>query len=169
MLANELLIDAVTRVKEVTSNAVEGLSAAELEWRPGKDANSIAWLAWHLTRAEDSQIASLADEEQIWTAGKWQDKFGLPFDASVTGYSHTSDEVAAVKVAPELLLGYQAATCERAVKFLNQLTEKDYEKVIDTSYSPPVTVKVRLVSIIGDITQHAGQAAYVRGLVKSKR
>ena len=30
---------------------------------------------------------------------------------------------------------------------------------------PPVTLGVRLVSVVNDDTQHAGQASYVRGLL----
>jgi hypothetical protein len=34
---------------------------------------------------------------------------------------------------------------------------------------PPVSVGVRLVSVIGDEMQHAGQAAYLRGLIERLR
>ncbi len=33
------------------------------------------------------------------------------------------------------------------------------------SWRPPVTLGVRLISVINDDMQHAGQAAYVRGIV----
>lgn len=169
MLANELLVDTFSRVPEIARNTVEGLNEEDLTWRPEKDANSIAWLVWHLTRAEDSQIANLVGSGEVWIEDQWYDKFGLPLSEDATGYGHSSDEVAAVKASADLLLGYQNATHERTLQFINGLTEKDYEKVVDPSYKPPVTVKVRLVSIVGDITQHAGQAAYVRGLIKMRR
>ena len=37
--------------------------------------------------------------------------------------------------------------------------------MVDTRWDPPVTVRVRLVSVIADDLMHVGQAAYVRGIV----
>ena len=39
----------------------------------------------------------------------------------------------------------------------------------DGAPDPPVSVGVRLVSVIGDEIQHAGQAAYLRGLIERLR
>ena len=36
---------------------------------------------------------------------------------------------------------------------------------MDKAWDPPVTLGVRLVSVVSDDLQHAGQAAYLRGLV----
>jgi hypothetical protein len=36
---------------------------------------------------------------------------------------------------------------------------------VDDAWDPPVTLGVRLVSVLGDDLEHVGQAAYVRGLV----
>lgn len=41
----------------------------------------------------------------------------------------------------------------------------DFDRVVDTAWDPPVTLGVRLVSVYDDATQHAGQAAYLRGLL----
>jgi hypothetical protein len=37
---------------------------------------------------------------------------------------------------------------------------------VDERFDPPVTMGVRLVSVISDDLQHAGQAAYVRGVIE---
>jgi hypothetical protein len=39
--------------------------------------------------------------------------------------------------------------------------------VVDENFDPPVTMAVRLVSVLNDDLQHAGQAAFVRGLVRA--
>ena len=39
------------------------------------------------------------------------------------------------------------------------------DRVVDERWDPPVRLGVRLVSVVGDLTQHLGQAAYVRGLL----
>jgi hypothetical protein len=51
------------------------------------------------------------------------------------------------------------------VAYLPMLTEADLGRVVDTRWDPPVTVQVRLMSVVADDLQHVGQAAYVRGLV----
>jgi hypothetical protein len=39
---------------------------------------------------------------------------------------------------------------------------------VDRSWDPPVSLAVRLVSVIADDLQHAGQAAFVRGVVERR-
>jgi hypothetical protein len=46
------------------------------------------------------------------------------------------------------------------------VTDADLDRVVDTNWDPPVTLGVRLVSVISDGLQHAGQAAYVRGVAQ---
>ena len=38
-------------------------------------------------------------------------------------------------------------------------------QAVDRRWDPPVTLGVRLISVADDDIQHAGQAAYVRGLL----
>ena len=45
--------------------------------------------------------------------------------------------------------------------YLDGITVEELARVVDTRWDPPVTVSVRLVSVIGDALQHLGQAAYV--------
>ena len=45
---------------------------------------------------------------------------------------------------------------------------QDYERIVDERWDPPVTAAVRLVSVIGDITQHVGQLSYVKGLLDQR-
>ena len=165
METNKILIDAFERIKEVVHDAVTGLNDGQLVFRPEKDANSIAWLVWHLSRVQDDHMSELADHEQTWTADNWYDKFDLPFDESATGYGQSSSEVARVKAPADLLIGYYDAVHNQTIEFLQSLDEKDYEKIVDTNWNPPVTMAARIVSVISDDLQHCGQAAYVRGLV----
>src|SRR4051794_14255878 len=87
MNVSELLADALGRVREQMPELVEGLSEDDLAWRPDPEANSIAWLVWHLTRIEDDHVSHLAAVEQEWVAGGWAERFGLPFDVREHGYS----------------------------------------------------------------------------------
>jgi uncharacterized damage-inducible protein DinB len=165
MTSADLLVDAYTRIHDSVHRAADGLSPEQLEFRVDEDANSIAWLIWHLTRVQDDHVADVAGTEQVWTSGGWAERFGLPFSIEATGYAHNSDEVAALgSISAELLAGYHRATVEATRRFVSTLSDSDLERVVDTSWNPPVTLGVRLVSVISDGLQHAGQAAYSRGI-----
>lgn len=169
MSSAEVLVDAFGRVREVVHQAVDGLAADELGYRVDEDANSIAWLVWHLTRVQDDHVADAAGIEQVWTSKGWADRFGLPFDDSATGYGHGSDEVAAVgTVSAELLTAYHDAVYEQSVRYVENLTDDDLVRIVDDAWDPPVTLSVRLVSVISDDLQHAGQAAYLRGIAQRR-
>ena len=53
----------------------------------------------------------------------------------------------------------------RTVEFLKTVTDEGLDRIVDRRWTPPVTLGVRLVSVIDDCAQHAGQAAYVKGLL----
>ncbi len=163
--ANQLLIDGFDRVRDTVQQAVEGLDEDRLAFRPDPDANSLAWLVWHLTRVQDDHVAAVAGGEQLWTVGGWVERFGLPFDVGATGYGQTSEEVGRVRAGAELLIAYQDAVHRSTVDYLATLEDADYARVVDDRWDPPVTLAVRLLSVLNDTTQHAGQASYVRGLV----
>lgn len=165
MTSSDLLLDAFGRVHELVPAAVDGLSADQLAYRPDGEANSIAWLVWHLTRVQDDHIAGPAGAEQVWTAAGWSQRFGLPLDPAQIGYGHSTQDVAAVRATAELLTGYHEAVHEQTTAFLRGLSEGDLQRVVDRNWDPPVTLAVRLVSVVSDTLQHAGQAAYLRGLI----
>ena len=52
MLSNELLNDAFSRVRAVVHSAIEDASIEVLTYRADSEANTIAWLVWHLTRGQ---------------------------------------------------------------------------------------------------------------------
>jgi hypothetical protein len=167
-VADALLTDAFDRVKDTCHGAVEGLTQEQLTYRVDPDANTIAWLVWHLTRIQDDHVAGLAGGEQVWHLDGWVERFGLPFGRDAHGFGHRSADVAAVDVPADLLLGYHDAVHDRTVAYLRGLRDGDYDEVIDSSWDPPVTRGVRLVSVVGDDMQHAGQAAFIRGVVERR-
>jgi Protein of unknown function (DUF664) len=169
MTSAELLVDAFGRIRGVVHQVVDGLTPEQLALRVDGRANSIAWLVWHLTRVQDDHVADAAQTEQVWTAQGWVERFGLPFDPLATGYRHTADEVAAVRVASgDLLVGYYDAVHEQTARYVEPLTDADLARIVDRSWDPPVSLGVRLVSVIADDLQHAGQAAFVRGILRRR-
>jgi uncharacterized damage-inducible protein DinB len=165
MLAAEVLGDAFGRVREVVRSVLDGLAPEDLVRRPAEGTNPIGWLVWHLTRVQDDHLADAFGGEQVWTSQGWAQRLGLDLDPSDTGYGHTDEQVAAVQLSGEQLLAYVEAVHAQTAEYLSTVTDPDLDRVVDTSYDPPVTLGVRLVSVISDDLQHAGQAAYVRGLL----
>jgi uncharacterized damage-inducible protein DinB len=165
----DLLVDGFGRVRENVHAAVEGLTAEQLRTRLDDGGNSIAWLVWHLTRVQDDHVADVAGTEQVWTGQDWLSRFGLPFPAGDTGYGHRPADVEAVRVdKPDLLTGYYDAVHEQTVRFVESLDEQALDRIVDEAWDPPVTLGVRLVSVLDDDIQHAGQAMFVRGVLERR-
>ncbi|WP_251091972.1 DUF664 domain-containing protein [Streptomyces sp. Caat 7-52] len=168
MHAKDILIDGFGRIQEEVRAALEGLGPDALHHRPAPDANSIAWLVWHLTRVQDDHIADAFDLDQVWLSQDWVKRFGLDLPRHDTGYGHSPAKVAKVRVeSADQLTGYYDAVHEQTLGVLRSLAAKDLERVVDERWDPPVTLGVRLVSVLSDDLQHVGQAAYLRGLVQS--
>ena len=66
----------------------------------------------------------------------------------------------------DLLLGYHDAVHVRTLQYVAGLADADLDRVVDRRWDPAVTLGVRLVSVADDDLQHAGQAAFVRGVVE---
>ena len=166
MTSNDLLVDGFDRVRELVHGVMDGLSPDELAYRVDAEANSIGWLVWHLTRIQDDHVADVAGTEQAWTSAGWADRFGLPFDDSATGFGHDAGQVGAVRVdSGDLLTGYYDDVHARTIEYVAGLTEDDLARIVDTRWDPPVSLAVRLVSVISDDLQHIGQASFVRGIL----
>ncbi|MGZ4437249.1 MAG: mycothiol transferase [Nocardioidaceae bacterium] len=164
-VVNEILIDSFARVQENVHSVLSGLTPEQLAWRPTPDANPVGWLVWHLTRVQDDHVAHAAGAEQVWETGGWAERFALPYERSVIGYGQSSDEVGAFHADAELLRGYYDAVHSATTDFVGTIAEKEFARVVDERWDPPVTLAVRLVSVVDDDAQHVGQAAYVRGLL----
>ena len=162
-----LLVDGFGRIREVVHEVLDGLDDADLEYRLDSQANPICWLIWHLTRVQDDHIAGVSGLEQVWFSG-WEEQFGLPLDPGDIGYGHDPDQVAVVRAPRDLLAGYHDATYDQTIAFVSGLTDADLAKIVDRRWDPPVTMAARLVSVLSDDLQHAGQAAYIKGLLERR-
>jgi hypothetical protein len=169
MQPRELLSDAFDRLHADVQRVADGADATTLTHRPDPGANSIAWLLWHTTRIQDDHVSELAGREQAWTAAGWAERFDLDLPTEDTGFGHDPEQVAAVRpVGPEPLVAYHAEVTARTRAYLDTLEADELDRVIDEGYDPPVTVGVRLVSVVHDGMQHLGQAAYLRGMIQRR-
>jgi hypothetical protein len=166
---SDLLVELLQRIESDLTEVLADVTNDELRFRPGGTGNPVGWLAWHIARITDEQIAAISGAEPVWTAEGWIARFGLPVDPFDTGYGHSFEDVdAATCTDRQLLAGYARATFQACRELLAGLDDEEWEQVIDCSYRPPVTVRVRVVSVIGDCWQHVGQAAYAIGLARAE-
>jgi uncharacterized damage-inducible protein DinB len=160
------LLEAFGRVPDLVRGAVDGLDAEQLATPPVPDANTVGWLVWHLTRVQDHHLNEMIGGDQLWVTGDWAPRFGLVADPHNTGFGHGPDHVSTVR--PEsaaALVDYYDAVHARTVAYVRKLTPESLDEIVDRRWDPPVTRGVRLVSVVDDDVQHAGQAAYVRGIL----
>ena len=166
----EFAAETLGRMTTTLISELEGLTVEELCYRPDPEANTIAWLTWHLTRVQDHHMAHMEGRDQLWVDAGWDMKLGMSSDLEDQGYGHTSEQVGAF-VPPDAatLAAYQQAVSERTLKYLGGLSNDDLGRVIDRSWDPPVTIESRLASVVNETAQHVGQVSYLKGLVERRR
>ena len=159
-----LLTDAFGRVRELVQRLTDNLEDPVATFRVDSEANTPDWLIWHLTRVQDDHVAELAGVEQAWPS--WRERFDLPLPDDDTGFGHGPEEVVSVRADAALLDGYHADVHALTLRYVEQLTQDELDRVVDTRWDPAVTASARLVSVLGDCWQHLGQAAYVIGVAR---
>jgi hypothetical protein len=170
MDAKDLMLEALGRIRSVLQRSLADLTLDEIHRQPQAGANSIAWLAWHLTRVQDVAISGLSGQEQAWISQGWHARFDMAPDLDNDGYGDTPEQVAALRVpSAQLLLDYHDSVQARSQAYVKELGPADFDRTLDQpQWQPLPTVGVRLVSVLSDNLQHAGQAAYLRGLWQYK-
>jgi uncharacterized damage-inducible protein DinB len=166
MTSADLLVDAFGRIGNTVHRVLDGLSRDQLAARIDSEANSIGWLIWHLTRIQDDHIAGVAGTEQVWTARGWAKRFGFDLDPADTGFGHSPEQVASVTADAQSLRDYYDAVHAVTIDYVGHLADADLDRTVDERWDPPVTLGVRLVSIIVDDVTHTGQAAFIRGILE---
>jgi len=166
----DLVLDGYGRIPGFLAGVIEGLTRQDLEWQPRPDTNSIGWLVWHLTRQQDAQVSALMGRQQLWTMDEWHSRFDRPADVDDTGFGHTPEQVRTFRSPTAgILLDYNRAVVERTQNYIRRLPAQELGRQLDEPWFQPLpTIGIRLVSIMNDSLLHAGQAAYIRGLLQGK-
>ena len=159
-----------SRVHDHVRGVVEGLDPADLAVAPEPGSNPLGWLLWHLTRVQDVHVAELARPARRCgrrTTGRPASAWS-PTRATSGTATRPSRSPRCGPGTSRSILGYYAAVEARTSGLVRSLTPDMLDRVVDVRWDPPVTMGVRLVSIVDDCIQHAGQAAYVKGLLERR-
>ncbi len=166
MTLNRFIEDAFQKEHEFLMDALSGLTTEEQAWRAGPDANSITWILWHMLRVEDMWFQFFIQRKsEIWERDGWNAKFGLP--TRDNGFGHTSEQVAAFPTLDLAeLIGYGDAVRAETLDYLRGVTPEEFERV-PREQRPEMSVAAIFRQVIGEVYQHQGQIAYLKGLLRS--
>jgi hypothetical protein len=102
------------------------VSDEQMRVRPREDLNSLAWLLWHIARAEDIMVNMLiAGRDQVWDAS-WSARVGVA--RPDFGIGMTSAEVTAITRAVDLgaLREYRDAVGRRTREIVGAFKDADW-------------------------------------------
>ena len=154
----------MTEYLDELKQKLDGLTEAESRWQASLDSNSIQWLVWHMARVEDSWINKIAGGESVWDTGVWAAKTGITYDNS--GYGQSADDVRAMPdVNMSDLVQYYDSVRSAAFKVIDATNDEDMDNEF-TRGSRSVTWSWILGHVIVEESQHLGQVAFVRGLIR---
>jgi hypothetical protein len=165
MTMNEFIEDALNKEQEYLSGTVEDLTPEDLVWRPGPEANPIGWILWHMIRVEDFWFQFFIQREsELWEKEGWHEKFGLP--TRDNGFGHSQEQVTnfpALDLGELLKYGEQVRS--GTLTYLRGLGPDDYA-VVPRERQPDMTVGAVFRQVIGELYQHQGHIAYIKGLLR---
>ncbi len=147
----------------MTDRLVGNLSDAQLRARP-QGQNSIAWLLWHVARAEDIGINRFAmDGREVFDDGGWATRLGT--GRREVGTAMTSDEVSdlTTRVSLPALQAYWGAVGQRTVDIIRAYDATEWDTVVD-----PDRIR-RVVRDEGGFGPHVntqGVEAYYAGMTR---
>ena len=167
---NQVIVGLLERATNQIKLATDGATDEQLYYRPTSNANSIAWLVWHLSRLQDLISSSLSGEAEVWHTDRWVEQFALAPDLpnEATGWGDSAEQVAAFRVERGTLFGYMEAAHRVAKERVARLTPAQLEQTVawGTAETPLLGPAWRvLITLLNDSIQHAGQINYIRGLV----
>jgi hypothetical protein len=165
----QLIAEIFERISQELVNALDGLTIDDLNRQPCPGCNSIGWLTWHLTRAQDTAIADLLGEEQLWTEDNWYARFDRTSNPKDTGLYHSLEDMAAFD-SPDAstLLEYHCAVLEQTKRYITgKLSGTEMDREFEHPRDSTINyVHTWLMRVINDNMQHLGQINYIRGMLK---
>ena len=165
MNAVELIIASLKENEQYVNFATKNLTKDELEWSPKPHCNSIAFLLWHLARAEDLWInRQLKGGKDLYETAGWYKKFKTAPEDMGTFF-----DLKKLKAWPvpslKLQKEYAAAVRKSTLAYLKTVTEKQLDEPRDFGWLKG-TVGIALSHLISEIGEHSGQIGYIRGIMR---
>ncbi len=160
MELTDYMADSLDFARGHTLRTIDGLTRADLRWRPGPGCNSIGSILIHIGRTEDSFFHQIAGESgYLWDGALWHQKLGLSPEDRGWGYD-TAPENAAPDL--KLIVGYLDATHRYAIDALHHLDPARLSVIVHERLKANGAEFIRLG--IHHESHHQGQIDYLKGL-----
>ena len=170
MLTKKFLKELLSKEDKLLSEIIRELSEDDLYWQPGPESNSIGWIIWHMARVEDMWIQFFSKREmEKWESENWHSTFNLP--TRQTGFKHIPEQLSSFPhIDINTLIEYRKSVRGSTSEFIDKLQEEDFNEN-PWSDKPDMwwhnfTIINMLQQLLGELYQHIGQIAYIKGLRK---
>ncbi|MCZ6539289.1 MAG: DinB family protein [Chloroflexi bacterium] len=147
--------------------SVEGLTPEELLWQPAPESNHILWTVWHMARVSDRWANStMLGGEELWARDGWAERLGMPVERY--GRGETPEQVRDFPpVDIGLVFEYFDAAHASLLAMIDGLEEADLDRDVYAAYrDESLNIGWILGHILAEESQHLGQVAYIRGMIK---
>ncbi len=132
------------------ANISEGIAEKELDWRPVPESNNIRWILNHLARIANQSLPRIIKGDQSYVPEGWPEDY--------RDQTYTADKMLAdIDAGKEVVL-----------KGLKKLTSEDLEAEIPL-WRGTRKRKVGVYAYIGELINHKGQIAALKGNIKRRR
>ena len=169
MQISEFVIKVLDDVHAEVENAISGMTLEQLLYRPEAEANSMAWLAWHIGRMQDQRSSHLQGLSQLWVVDGWHARFGLDADPANTGRGHDDEQVSAVRPeSPEVLRDYCDVAYDRTKACVESLAPGSEDETVTGPDGQDSALSYILFRTVHGGIAHSAQLAYVRGLIERR-
>ena len=169
----DFVIDSMENTRQATLMMVKDLTPAQLRWRPGPEANFIAFLLFHVFRSDDWYFGMITGKPELWGSEGWSNRWKLPStpaDASSswdTGFSWTPEQLATWEPPSlEELLAYGQAVRSSRVDGIRDLDLKRLPEMPRPDLSD-WTIARYLQLTSRHEAEHQGQMDYTLGLMRT--
>ena len=162
METNEILLASLNESMGYLTRSLDGLTQEEITWTPTPHSNSLAFILWHVTRAQDFWVNEIIRRSSsIYETEGWREKLGTPKD---TGTGYTEEQLRAWPT-PRLedLRGYARAMYLSTRSLLDSIAPEDLARTCQPS-GAEMTIGASLTHLITEIAMHVGQIDYLRGV-----
>ena len=162
METKEIILASLNESWGYLTLALDGLTEEEITWTPVPHSNSLAFILWHVARAEDDWVnGTIKRSSTIYEIEGWRDRLSTPEDGG-TGYT---EEQLRSWPTPKLedLRGYAQAVHEKTLTLLDSITPEELLEVPQPEHLQ-LTVGAMLAHLITEIALHVGQIDYLRGV-----
>jgi len=167
----DFILKSLENMQKALTAATSDLEYDEIKWQAGPRANPIGFILWHQLRVEDRFVHTLFQQKtQLYEQDKWYQKMGLPNEPDNTGRGYNAEQIAAFPV-PELktLQQYGDAVRRHTIEYINSTGPEELNRILDRPGVGKIPISEFFLILLGEVHQHIGQIAYLRGLVRSRK